>query len=102
MSEVLIAKDVEGGAQIWAAVERAAAAVDHEIGIFRKSSNEFLEIGDALFIGSRAMECRAGNVRTSVESVNADIDNFQGWVFLLELFCEIGSRNGLFWSPGVG
>ena len=46
--EAHVADGGEGGAEVGAAVERATAAVNDDVGVLGKRQREFLEVGDAL------------------------------------------------------
>jgi len=103
MSEAHVAQGAKGGAEVGAAIERAAAAVDDKIGIFGERCREFLEVGDALFSRTGAVKGCARNVRAGVESADANVNDFNRGIALgMELFGEVSGRNGLRGHPWVG
>jgi hypothetical protein len=60
---------------IWAAIKRAASAIDNDICCVRQSGQPFFQLREALFRGSRAMEARPRNVPTFEERAKANINN---------------------------
>ena len=77
LGEAHLAEGGEGGAQIRAAIEGAAAAVNDEIRGARYTLRPFLEVGEGL-VGLRgAMEESARNVSACVERTESDADHYR-------------------------
>src|SRR4029077_3304689 len=73
MCESHIAKQSKSGANIGAAFEGAAAAVEDEIRRSREGSGPLLDVRQALFGGGAAVKRRAGDVASCEERAKTDI-----------------------------
>ena len=77
LGEAHVAEGGERGAEIGAAIEGAAAAVNDEIRGARYAQCPFFEVGEAL-VGLRGtVEEGAGNVGACVERAKADADHYR-------------------------
>ena len=103
MGEAHLVQGRKGRAEIGAALNGAAAAIDDQIGVLGKGSGELFKLGDALVGGTGAVEGSAGDVSAGVKSMDPHIDDFERRIALsLEFLGEISGRNDLRSGPWVG
>ena len=102
--EAHVAQRGEGRADVGAARKGAAAAIDHQIRLARKSSRPFFQIGKALCGRRGAVERGSGDVCAFEEGAETGTDDNRGTGALRrrELADEIRRLDGLCGRPGIG
>ncbi len=102
MGEAHFLESAESGAKIGAAFERAAAAVDDEVGALWLSSGPGFDLRESIGAATAAVVLGALDVAGRVEALKADEENGGSGFGIGEFFEEIGGLDGLGGSPWIG
>lgn len=102
LGEAEIVKGSEGGTEVRAVIERAAAAIDNEIGGAGESRGPGFDLGEAVGAAARAVVLSAFDVAGGVEALKADEENEGRGFGIREFLVQLGGLDGLRVGPGNG